>query len=91
VLISNNILRIKGGVCKEYYCAIKPRSETISCKGRSASEAGREKADDAIGFCGLGGDAIRCARGGIIWARRLSAPRPAGRDQLSARVYCKKI
>ena len=24
----------KGGVCKKYYCAIKPRSETISCKGQ---------------------------------------------------------
>jgi len=30
VIILCNILHNKGGVCKEYYCALKPRSETIS-------------------------------------------------------------
>jgi len=32
--ITGNIVHNKGGVCKQYYCAIKPRSETISCKGQ---------------------------------------------------------
>ena len=38
MVILCGILHNKGGVCKEYYCAIKPRNETISCKGQQTND-----------------------------------------------------
>jgi len=55
VVILCNILHNKGGVCKEYYCAIKPRNETISCKGqgqrRQSPARGRELREGGRVWC----------------------------------------
>jgi len=48
-MILCNILHNKGGVCKKYYCAIKPRSETLSYKGQRGGGSGDCSSDDGAG------------------------------------------